>query len=170
MDFSNSKALYIDLSKIVKMTDSDIPINIELPFEAFSDNGINFASSILISGHIINIADILKIDVLLKFSINHECDRCLTSFIREYELAFSDEIAEENSSRDADEYIPYSSNRVSITDAVYKCIFSEMDIKNVCNPDCKGLCGMCGINLNEKTCNCHDDEIDPRLLKLRELL
>jgi uncharacterized metal-binding protein YceD (DUF177 family) len=39
----------------------------------------------------------------------------------------------------------------------------------LCRPDCKGLCPTCGANLNYGPCDCQD-EIDPRLAKLRELL
>ncbi|MEG2570757.1 MAG: DUF177 domain-containing protein [Clostridia bacterium] len=46
----------------------------------------------------------------------------------------------------------------------------EMDSKDLCREDCAGLCPMCGADLNTSSCNCSADEIDPRLLKLRELL
>jgi uncharacterized protein len=39
----------------------------------------------------------------------------------------------------------------------------------LCRPDCKGLCPNCGANLNYGPCDCQD-EIDPRLAKLKELL
>lgn len=40
----------------------------------------------------------------------------------------------------------------------------------LCRPDCKGLCPECGANLNEETCACDLENIDPRLAKLKELL
>ena len=170
MDNSINKDLYVDLSKIIKMTDSEIPVTLELPICAFSDNEISFATPISVNGHIVNMSNILTIKAILKFSVHHQCDRCLTAFIKDYEIEFSDEIANESSTREADEYIPYSNSRVLLTEAVYKCVFSEMDIKNICKPDCKGLCGKCGADLNEKSCDCREEEIDPRLLKLKELL
>ncbi len=41
--------------------------------------------------------------------------------------------------------------------------------KPLCDPDCKGLCPKCGVNLNEEQCSCQDDEGDPRLAVLRQL-
>lgn len=38
-----------------------------------------------------------------------------------------------------------------------------------CREDCKGLCPQCGIDLNEKTCDCTRREPDPRWDKLRAL-
>jgi uncharacterized protein len=46
----------------------------------------------------------------------------------------------------------------------------EIPISPLCRPDCKGLCPICGNNLNESTCN-HDDESgDPRFSSLKKLL
>lgn len=41
----------------------------------------------------------------------------------------------------------------------------------ICRPDCKGLCPECGENLNNISgTHSHDDDIDPRMAKLKELL
>lgn len=39
-----------------------------------------------------------------------------------------------------------------------------------CREACKGICVHCGANLNETTCDCEVDDIDPRLAALRVLL
>ena len=43
-------------------------------------------------------------------------------------------------------------------------------INPVCKPECKGLCPICGENLNESNCNHSDDSIDSRFETLRELV
>jgi uncharacterized protein len=40
----------------------------------------------------------------------------------------------------------------------------------VCREDCKGLCPACGANRNVETCNCAEDNVDPRFAALRTLL
>ena len=45
----------------------------------------------------------------------------------------------------------------------------EMDTKNLCSEDCKGLCPGCGADLNREPCRCKK-EIDPRWAKLAQLL
>ena len=168
---NNISSLYVDLSNILKMTDSDIPVDTVFPEAAFSEfSDICLCSPVILSGKIINLAGDLRIEAVLKFSAKHLCDRCLSSFVKDYELEFSDEIALDNSGRELDEYISYSNNRVLLTEAVYKCMFAEMGIKNVCRHDCKGLCGSCGKDLNSGECTCMDDYIDPRLLKLKDFL
>ncbi|MBN1429305.1 MAG: DUF177 domain-containing protein [Anaerolineae bacterium] len=43
-------------------------------------------------------------------------------------------------------------------------------IQTLCSPDCKGLCSQCGQNFNEGTCDCAEEDIEPRLASLRALL
>ena len=38
----------------------------------------------------------------------------------------------------------------------------------VCREDCRGLCYKCGIDLNEGTCLCKNEEIDSRMSVLLE--
>ncbi|MCL2222616.1 MAG: DUF177 domain-containing protein, partial [Oscillospiraceae bacterium] len=45
----------------------------------------------------------------------------------------------------------------------------DMDDRQLCSEDCKGLCQKCGVDLNTKPCNCKKD-IDPRLAVLSQLL
>ncbi|HSH03062.1 MAG TPA: DUF177 domain-containing protein [Anaerolineae bacterium] len=46
----------------------------------------------------------------------------------------------------------------------------SIPIQLFCQPDCQGLCIECGQNLNEGTCDCEPDNIDPRLAILKTLL
>ncbi|MFO7841307.1 MAG: DUF177 domain-containing protein, partial [Fidelibacterota bacterium] len=41
--------------------------------------------------------------------------------------------------------------------------------KKLCSPDCKGLCPICGANLNHMNCSCKTENYDPRWDKLKEL-
>jgi uncharacterized protein len=39
----------------------------------------------------------------------------------------------------------------------------------LCSADCRGLCPACGVDLNEETCSCAAEELDPRWSALRAL-
>jgi uncharacterized protein len=45
----------------------------------------------------------------------------------------------------------------------------ELPAQLTCRPDCAGLCGRCGANLNEDPGHRHEAEPDPRWAKLGEL-
>ncbi len=42
-------------------------------------------------------------------------------------------------------------------------------VKFLCRPDCSGLCGRCGADLNLGECNCREEEWDPRWDALKKL-
>jgi len=39
----------------------------------------------------------------------------------------------------------------------------------LCSVECRGLCPECGTNLNDGSCDCVNDNVDPRWEKLREI-
>ena len=43
-------------------------------------------------------------------------------------------------------------------------------MKTLCRDDCKGLCPVCGKDLNTGACGCDPTEIDPRFESLRALV
>ena len=59
--------------------------------------------------------------------------------------------------------------RVDVADVAETCMILDMDRKFLCRPDCKGLCPVCGKDLNDGPCGCKN-EIDPRMAALGQLL
>ncbi len=56
------------------------------------------------------------------------------------------------------------------TEALYlEKIYLSLPMKPLCSQDCKGLCPRCGINLNQQSCQCHWEEVDPRWEPLKAL-
>ncbi|HAJ39913.1 MAG TPA: DNA-binding protein, partial [Lachnospiraceae bacterium] len=35
--------------------------------------------------------------------------------------------------------------------------------------DCKGICSICGKNLNHGTCDCDHTDLDPRMAQIRDI-
>ena len=164
--------LLIDLTSIVKSEGMEIQVNKEYPIEAFSEfsDMPSLQTPVTLTGTITNHAGNLFLKGDLSFRATFLCDRCLESFEKDFIIPMEDTIAREDSGLEADEFIPYQHNMVLLTEAIYKCIFAVTLDQQLCRKDCKGLCPVCGCNRNETTCDCDDTEIDPRLLKLKELL
>jgi len=60
-------------------------------------------------------------------------------------------------------------DEIDLDDILYTCFVFDMDAKNLCKPDCAGLCDGCGANLNYEKCSCKK-QIDPRWAVLEQLL
>ncbi len=46
----------------------------------------------------------------------------------------------------------------------------EGEHRILCQPNCKGICAVCGTNQNTDSCDCDYEDIDPRLAALKQLL
>lgn len=59
---------------------------------------------------------------------------------------------------------------LDLTEILRQYTVTENTGLGLCRKDCRGLCPVCGQNLNEGPCGCNTQEIDPRLASLASLL
>jgi DUF177 domain-containing protein len=52
---------------------------------------------------------------------------------------------------------------------VRDALLLDLPAAPLCRPDCAGICPQCGTDRNTGTCDCRDDEPDPRWAALRSL-
>lgn len=59
---------------------------------------------------------------------------------------------------------------IDLEELLTERIWLALPIKPLCREDCKGLCPICGKDLNEGDCGCSRKAIDPRFEILKQLL
>lgn len=69
-----------------------------------------------------------------------------------------------------DDLLYIESDEIDLDEIFFQELLLNMKSTVLCSEDCKGLCPVCGKNLNDGDCGCTRKEIDPRLSKLAELL
>ena len=98
-----------------------------------------------ISGHIIN-------------TILYDCDRCLESFcnknIIKTDLLLSNDSGKLDNQNYETIYFSDHKDSVDLTKILLEILIIEIPFKKLCTNPCKGLCQVCGINLNYKLCSC----------------
>ncbi|WP_347487900.1 YceD family protein [Desulfoscipio sp. XC116] len=110
-----------------------------------------------------------KLQVFLKVP----CSRCLQDFVLNLNPLFSETYYEKNQPAPKgknDEWVAYSGDRIDITPEVLGTVLMNLPMRFICHEQCRGLCPVCGVDLNQKQCNCVQNDLDPRLAKLKELL
>lgn len=115
----------------------------------------------------------LQIKAETKVSVMIPCDRCLEHVKQEFVLDFIKRV--DLSVADAD--LPEGLDESNFIDGYHldvdKMLFNEILIgwptKVLCSEDCKGICNVCGQNLNMGTCDCEDTGLDPRMSVVRDL-
>lgn len=100
-----------------------------------------------------------------------ECSRCLdplrleiTGEITDF-YAYSDQ---EVSTEEADEVREMQGDLLDLEPAVRDALVLAMPLRPLCNDMCLGLCGQCGIRLEDAPEHVHE-VVDPRWAKLTEL-
>ena len=99
------------------------------------------------------------------------CNRCLKETRKEISHSISHVLVNRlNDEEDFDDYIVVEGEKLDLDELIYSDIILLTPSKYVCSDDCKGLCPVCGKNLNEGDCACAKQQTDPRLEALRQLL
>ncbi len=64
----------------------------------------------------------------------------------------------------------YQGEELDLTELIREQIMLNIQMKPLCDENCKGICSLCGTDLNTGTCSCETRKIDSRLGVLKKLL
>ena len=126
---------------------------------------------VLASGTVRNTAGVLQMKGRITTRIHGVCDRCAADFTQDVEFPIDVVLVTELANEDSeDEWVfDLKGDSADLEEIVRTVFVLNMGSQLLCKPDCKGICGGCGRNLNEESCVCQK-EIDPRLAALQQLL
>ena len=83
------------------------------------------------------------------------CSRCLEPVRLPMKVALDATFDREPDPDDPDLY-SFEASTIELTDAVRDALLLELPMRVLCSEDCRGLCPVCGINLNKGTCTCQE--------------
>ena len=63
----------------------------------------------------------------------------------------------------------YQNDEIDLEQLMREQFYLALPMKPLCEDDCRGLCPICGANLNRTTCDCKQESLDPRLEALKKL-
>ena len=106
------------------------------------------------------------------------CSRCLEPFMLPIDSAFdlryqphaanTGEVEREIEEDDLTTAF-YENDEIDLGQLMREQFYLAVPMKPLCGEDCKGLCPVCGTNLNRGTCACQRDWEDPRFAALKAL-
>lgn len=115
----------------------------------------------------------LLITAETRLSVMIPCDRCLEDVKREFELNCVKHVdvglSDAELTEELDESNFIDGYHLDVDKLLFHEILSSWPTKVLCREDCKGLCNVCGQNLNTGSCNCEDTGLDPRMSVVRDL-
>ena len=108
-----------------------------------------------------------------KLVVDIPCDRCLTDVPTDFTLSFEKQVntalADGEDDGESDEANYIDGYHLDVEQLLYNEILVGWPMKVLCSEDCKGICSVCGQNLNEGSCDCEDTSLDPRMSVIRDL-
>lgn len=127
-----------------------------------------------VEGVISNVGgEVLRFDGAVKTRIQMACARCNKPVELPLQLTVSQRFARKDNPDAAweeDDTEPITNDRVDLEDVIFHEIQLSIPMKVLCREDCKGLCPVCGQDLNVGCCHCETRETDPRWDALKDLL
>ncbi len=164
--------MILDVQTILKTDGARIPVQVKLVVpEDYNDAQIRFLDNGSFAGTLENVGGILELNGVAEGSFLVDCGRCMKETEQCFQVPVKASFANgEVELSDPEAMIPFSGTQVDLGVAIWPDVFLALNIKYLCKPDCKGLCPICGTDLNEASCECEQDEIDPRLAGLADLL
>ena len=114
----------------------------------------------------------------LKTSLELPCSRCLEPFtlhvdqrfdLRYQPHALNTGEGEREVEEDDLTTAFYDNDEIDLGQLMREQFYLALPMKPLCSDDCKGLCPVCGTNLNRGACECKRGWDDPRLAALKQL-
>ncbi len=171
--------MYIDVEKLKqeKYSTRHYDFNLNLPYLMVGHEKIMVKGPIKVASS----ATFTNKDILVEGTITAQlelnCHRCLEKFIYNLEAPFKERFVTSSeyktlteSEKMQEDISWYQNGKINLEPLVEQIIYLSLPMKVMCKEDCLGLCSKCGSSLNIKKCDCKDEEIDPRLAVLQQLL
>lgn len=160
----------IDVSDFMKNKSAKKELHVSVKMDNFhyGSEEIKVLKPILLDGLLYMTDSILNLDACISADLELICSRCLQPFTYHYDGELNEKFTLNSDNKD-DDVIFMDGDSLNITEIIENNIIMSLPIKHLCSEDCKGLCQVCGANLNQSSCNCDTKDFDPRLAKLKDM-
>lgn len=106
-------------------------------------------------------------------TVTYPCDRCLkdTPVPFEADISLDFPVSDGRLVQTADDPEDFVEDGriIDLSAVISEELLIGKPEKVLCRPDCKGICPVCGQNLNEGSCNCESFVPDPRMAQFQDV-
>lgn len=165
--------MILELSDIIKNDNGKMSIDTEADIRStdFLGEEFVFTRPVHIVGKVTNNTKNLELEARAEGAMHVRCARCAKEFETEFAFDIDEILVREDGEIDVDsEAIVFEGTKIELDDIVINNFLMNVEGRYLCSDDCKGLCPVCGCDLNEGSCDCDKENIDPRWAKLAEIM
>ena len=130
----------------------------------------------------IRVNNMIQVDGNFVVQVLLTCSRCLKEFgmllESPFSLTYTEEMPEMASELDVEEtelsaeeigLILFKGNKIDLTQALQEQVVMSLPMQPLCAKTCKGLCPICGTDLNQSACGCQQRSVRTKFAALKEL-
>lgn len=168
--------MLINLSEIMSVKDKVQHVVVPIDMECFKLDGTeyNFVKKKPMELTITCTGDRrVSLEGSTEVSLMLPCSRCLEDVETTFQIGISKELDFRETSQDRiddlDEINYVQGYDLDVDRLVYNEILLDFPMKVLCSDDCKGICNVCGTNLNKGTCQCDRTVVDPRMSVFQDI-
>lgn len=138
-------------------------------FESELD-GVSFAAPVHVHLQVNNTGKSLLVEGKIHTEVKAQCGLCLESFTYPIDQDYEDEwvFSPQATEEQMETALLFDRDEIEINERILEQIVLALPMRFICSHECKGLCPICGVNRNTKSCDCVEDKIDPRLAALAQ--
>ena len=133
-------------------------VHVDFADDAFGANKMDSVANLYMKFHS-DYDEVVHINGYVDIPCEFVCDRCAGSFDKNFYFEFEEEICKKSGEEDDDGFAYDENGNIGIEEIVKNLIITNFPAKVLCNPDCKGLCQVCGVNLNDQECEHQNKKI-----------
>ena len=163
----------VDLSSVIKVTGAEVKLSSTVGFgdAEFLGETYRFIEPLKVEGRVYNNGQSLTLEANVSGRMVTECARCLDEVEADVEFSVHELLSQREEGADEDEdIILFDGYEIELDDIIADHFLMNISGRYLCSDDCKGLCPVCGQNLNHGECDCDNEYIDPRWQALADII
>lgn len=164
--------MILDLKGVFDCEGYSRDLSYELDMTSFKDAAglAPFKEPVKVAAFIRNRAGVVGLHVEADAKYFTQCDRCCKPICEQLNIVFDNVLVREIAGEDeSGDIIKVENERLNLDELVTSTIILDLPMKHLCSESCKGLCPVCGKNLNEGSCECKKG-VDSPFSVLKDLL
>ncbi|MBQ1688525.1 MAG: DUF177 domain-containing protein [Lachnospiraceae bacterium] len=167
--------MLINLSEVMANVGQEKHTQADIEFSEFAMNGEVYAvaSKSQVKVDVICVGEHkVSVQCEAEISLHVPCSRCLKDVIVPFTISFEKKLDFSDTPLAREELMEavYIQERDLDVDALLKEeLMIQFPMQVLCQENCKGICYICGTNLNTGSCDCDQQGRDPRMLAIQDI-
>ena len=119
----------------------------------------------------------LWVSARLNYLMREECDRCLNDSTKRLGMSIEEEFfmvdelkLDDCGNLESINTVIDQHNILDLSQTIEHYIIINQPIQFTCSTDCKGLCSLCGTNLNQNVCKCINEPLNTQWDDLKGII